>query len=528
MNQNDLNYSGQYLDDKYFKIKIATGGDIYKAAESAVAGEMFLVTGNQPALYAAKSTSTFSDGIADYDIYKVKDLNDTVKIKNAGLMNLPGTTNASNRYSLSFDGGVDNYLDISNASYLLNGASTFSISLWYKSRGGDGALIGGGTLGPSDAFFIRRISDTQLSFQIQPSYFLANVSNPDNQWHHLVATSTGDMESIYLNGDLIASADLQAMSSTVANNLSIGNAGYGPSYPFDGLIDEVAIFRSALSASDITAIYNNGVPADLASYSPAGWWRMGDTEGGTGSTITDLGSGGNDGTINGGTFSTDIPEIKKSSVYSLEFNGVDDSVSTGLSFAGKSALTVSAWVNMSTIQDSGFVQQYAGTGTNRTFRLIHSHGQFWFQCYTVDGITEAEIDSSSVAPGEWFHIIGTFDGTTAKIYLNNVAGTDGTTLTSTTLQTSSTNVEIGGSSGLAMFTDGLIDEVAIWDTDQSANIAEIYNNGIPANLDSLAPLGWWRMGDDDSGNGTTITDQGSGANDATIVGNATYSAQTPE
>lgn len=92
MNQNDLNYSGQYLDDKYFKIKIATGGDIYNAAENAVAGEMFLVTGTQPALYAAKSTSTFNEGIADHEIYKVKDLTNVPKVKNVSLMQLPGDT----------------------------------------------------------------------------------------------------------------------------------------------------------------------------------------------------------------------------------------------------------------------------------------------------------------------------------------------------------------------------------------------------------------------------------------------------
>ena len=109
MNQNDLNYSGQYLDDKYFKIKIATGGDIYNATESAVAGEMFLVTGNQPALYAANSTSTFSDGIADHDIYKVKDLTNVPKVKNVSLMEFPGTTQ-SNGYSMSFDGVDENEL----------------------------------------------------------------------------------------------------------------------------------------------------------------------------------------------------------------------------------------------------------------------------------------------------------------------------------------------------------------------------------------------------------------------------------
>ena len=76
----------------------------------------------------------------------------------------------------------------------------------------------------------------------------------------------------------------------------------------EGLIDEVAIFNSALSASDITAIYNSGTPDDLSSYSPVGWWRMGDNDGGTGTTITDQGSGGNDGTLtNGPTFSTTVP-----------------------------------------------------------------------------------------------------------------------------------------------------------------------------------------------------------------------------
>jgi len=512
MEQNDLNYSGQYLDDKYFKIKIATGGDIYNAAGNAVAGEMFLVTGAQPALYAAKSTSAFNEGIVDHEIYKVKDLNDTVKIKNAALMNFPGSANASNRYSLSFDGGVDDYLDISNASYLLNGASTFSISLWYKSRGGDGAVIGGGTLGPSDAFFIRRISDTQLSFQIQPSYFLANVSNPDNQWHHLVATSTGDMESLYLNGDLIASANLQAMSSTVANNLSIGNAGYVPAYPFDGLIDEVAIFRSALSASDITAIYNNGVPAELASYSPAGWWRMGDDNNGAGSAITDLGSGGNDGTINGATFSTDIPEIKKSSVYSLELDGsTSASLASNISFSGP--FTISAWIKPNQTGSGLFFGQYTGS----SIEVRYSDDAFSFYVGSDYANTTASYPNNS-----WHHVMVVRDSSDAITFYVNGASDTNTSLTK------SGTLTLAGLISSTYGYIGLSDEYAVWDSDQSSNIAEIYNGGIPANLDSLAPIGWWRMGDDDSGSGTTITDQGSGANHATIAGNATYSTQTPE
>jgi hypothetical protein len=75
-----------------------------------------------------------------------------------------------------------------------------------------------------------------------------------------------------------------------------------------GNIDEVAIWDSALSASDITSIYNSGVPNDISSLSPVAYYRMGDNDGGTGTTITDQGSGGNDGTLtNGPTFLTDVP-----------------------------------------------------------------------------------------------------------------------------------------------------------------------------------------------------------------------------
>jgi hypothetical protein len=78
---------------------------------------------------------------------------------------------------------------------------------------------------------------------------------------------------------------------------------------YEGLLDEISFFNSALSASDITSIYNSGVPADISTLNPVGWWRMGDNDGGTGTTITNQGSASSiDGTLtNGPTFSTTVP-----------------------------------------------------------------------------------------------------------------------------------------------------------------------------------------------------------------------------
>ena len=45
-----------------------------------------------------------------------------------------------------------------------------------------------------------------------------------------------------------------------------------------------------------------------------------------------------------------------------------------------------------------------------------------------------------------------------------------------------------------------IDEVALWGSDQSGNIADIYNSGNPHDLSELttSPDHWWRMGDGDT------------------------------
>lgn len=141
----------------------------------------------------------------------------------------------------------------------------------------------------------------------------------DGAWHHVAWTCDGSLWKIYVDG--VDEGTLTTVSGSASDGNWFGDLGsinvcrigcqeryLGRDTFFDGAIDELAIWDSALSASDVTDIYNSGVPGDLRSYSPVGWWRMGDNDGATGTTITDQGSGGNDGTlINGPTFSTDIP-----------------------------------------------------------------------------------------------------------------------------------------------------------------------------------------------------------------------------
>ena len=66
-----------------------------------------------------------------------------------------------------------------------------------------------------------------------------------------------------------------------------------------------------------------------------------------------------------------------------------------------------------------------------------------------------------------------------------------------------------------------IDELAIWDSDQSSNISSIYNSGVPFDLSTLTtePKHWWRMGDGDTY--PNLQDNGTEANCVFVMYNMT-------
>jgi hypothetical protein len=105
----------------------------------------------------------------------------------------------------------------------------------------------------------------QLSFdEASGVAFIANGGNfwvsthrklPMNTWQHLAVVYNGTTAIVYINGQSVASGS-GSLGTAIAAPLKIGNAGSCQS--FTGLIDEVAIFNRALSASEIRAIYRKG------------------------------------------------------------------------------------------------------------------------------------------------------------------------------------------------------------------------------------------------------------------------------
>jgi hypothetical protein len=91
---------------------------------------------------------------------------------------------------------------------------------------------------------------------------------------------------------------------------TFGRSGSPSDAAFDGKMDEVAVWNSALTASQILAIYNKGQPANLGIYNPTSWWRMGEGDDAGGTIISDLAFRTGPDLITNGDFATDSDWVK--------------------------------------------------------------------------------------------------------------------------------------------------------------------------------------------------------------------------
>lgn len=197
---------------------------------------------------------------------------------------------------------------------------------------------------------------------------------------------------------------------------------------------------------------------------------------GTGSTALDS-IGDHTGTINGATWTTGIDEE------ALSFDGVDDyiTVNNAVDLNPTSALSLTAWVKWTIDPETGtqwasiinkngdgqYRLQHNQRNTKFEFAIRTSSGNKW-----VESLTTPQQDT-------WYFVVGTYDGSTVRIYVNGVleqsTSHTGYLLTST----SPVNIARRAISNDRYF-NGVIDEVSIWNKAlSSTEIKEYYDLNKP-------------------------------------------------
>ena len=232
----------------------------------------------------------------------------------------------TNQYSVSLD-GTDDYVDCTNSTDFNALATAFTFSMWLKPSALSGypmliAKQTGSTGADTWQLFVDSLTSKPTIAVNFTGFVSSTVALSTGSWQHIAVSwqsGTGAV-AFYTQGNPSGTGTCSTTMTTNTLPLCIGTKPRLSNF-FNGLIDEVGIFSSVLSASQISNIYKgetnggsggtNGVPGDLDTFDPLGWWRMGDNNSGSGTTVTDQGNGGNNGTLkniaspNG--FVTDVP-----------------------------------------------------------------------------------------------------------------------------------------------------------------------------------------------------------------------------
>ena len=461
----------------------------------------------------------------------------------------------ANTLSTYFDGVADR-VEINNT--LGSGFSELSISTWVKYNNNVATsnqyhpIVA--KIGPSFGHSFQ-LANMRSGASSNGGELYFNVHTPNgsfttfsgvvpsqNVWYNIVGTYDGSNVKIYIDGVLKGTLSASGNINSNTEPLMLGDAGYGGYSQFlNGNLDEVSIYSRGLTQSEVTSIYNGGAPNDVSTISDIeAWWRMGD--GDTANTITDN-VGTNDGTMvnmNAGNFVTDVPTIPFNTK-SIELDGIADYIrisdADNLSFGDGSTdspFSISAWANFTDISSGGIFAKL-NTSSRREYGFYISSSKVRFLVYSQGNTNKYIGRRNNTAltsyENQWIHLLATYDGSSLhsglKIYLNGtrIDDTDVSQGTYVAMQNDAADAFIGRLS--TTYTEGAIDEVGIFSSELSASdVTAIYNSGLPTDLSSYSSLvSWWRCGDSDTA--PTLTDNGSGGNDGTMVSFSTFSTDVP-
>jgi hypothetical protein len=208
-----------------------------------------------------------------------------------------------------------------------------------------------------------------------------------------------------------------------------------------------------------TSAYSNAVLAD----SPTGYWRLGETSG-----TTAIDSSGSDNGVY-----TNGPALGQASLLpgdsanrAVRFDGSNDYVRVPSSGSLSPAVQVSleAWIKPASLPASG---AFASILTKaESYSLQFNGPRLEFTIIQSGARRRLQAPSGAIVAGQAYHVVGTYDGATQRLYVNGVQVASAALTGAIT--TNGNPLTIGSWNGSSEFLAGTIDEAAVYPTALSA------------------------------------------------------------
>ncbi len=346
-------------------------------------------------------------------------------------------------------------------------------------------------------------------------------------WQHVVGSYDGTTARLYVNGSLVGSSTLSAsaraafrrntqsalriggtsLSGSLSTGPVISAAGVAGNRGFDGWVDEVAVYASALSPATVAAHHaaattnNAGYGAQILADNPVGYWNLNEPVA-TPPAPGSLPVAANSGTLGSAANGTNVWGIlaaQPGPAYAgfgagnkaCLFNGASGYLALGNPAALNlsNQITVMAWIKPTEKDffrsifahgwDAGRQETFlrisrgganAGYGDGNYYELGVSDGSGYYDAAYFP-MPEGDL-------GNWVFLAGTYDGASWNLYRNGVLAASLASTRGARPVTSRWSVgsRSDPSAAAGAYFGGSIDEPAIFGTALSpANLNAIYN-----------------------------------------------------
>ena len=369
----------------------------------------------------------------------------------------------------------------------------FSYSLWFKTSVANGSYMFAKRNG-NNTFHIRidnsfspagKICVNNWAGTAQPENNAQSTNGGynDNTWHNFVFTYDGTRSpktQCYIDGqrDTNMNWDYDLFTQSVTNGNNIGNFDINGAN-FSGSIDQVRIFNKALSAGEVTTLYNEtactketrtaGVTQILGDSSCIAYYKL------DGTAIDETGS-------YNGTFTS--PDYRNGEFdLAANFNGINGEIA--LSNAGTTNLnldgdfSISIWVKPLGVNAQGIYQFIYGSGVKEfgiTYDPVVQRGGAYFWTGSAVASVGGDIPLSN-----WSNIVFSRSKTTGmKFYINNsLVDSDSFTGNGATISSAYDALGQWGRPSIDRYFKGQLDNIRFFNKAVSASeVTTLYNEGI--------------------------------------------------
>ncbi len=331
----------------------------------------------------------------------------------------------------------------------------------------------------------------QFYCNVNGTYIQPNAEVEADVWYHAVGVYDGSKVQLYLNGVLVdsktATGNLKWTANSTAKNFVIGGdsaPNNTAEYYSKGSVYSANLYSNAISAEQISANYDEifGISEEITVPKA----DMLDVDF-TGDSAEDLSETNNALTVKG---SPVISENSDLNCKMATFNGQYDAYMYNFDDEKyskmKNTVTIESTFMYNEIQSSGEQdvfsnQQSGGVG------LGIENGKLQFYC-NVNGTYIQP--NATIEAGRWYHVVGVYDGTTAKLYINGelVSTKNAPGNIKWTTSPNAKNFVIGGDSnttnGVEYFSNSSVINAKLYSSALSSEqVAYEYNQMTPVLID---------------------------------------------